>query len=134
MCKIEKLPFQKVLICHYFVFRCKKVKANVKAILTENCRNKKFFFIFFQGSSFKNVCFFKVSTPSMIKMVEVMVSIAELKMANSLKQKVRINFCNIFQKIFFFCGFVSRKKRTTRMSDHSKPRYVKKGLIRNFIG
>ena len=110
MCKKKKLPFQKVLICHYFVFRYKKVKANIKAILTENCRNKKFFFsIFFQGFNFKNVCFFKVSTPSMIKMVEVMVSIAELKMANSLnKKKVTINFCSIFQKIFF-CGFVSRK-------------------------
>ena len=101
----KKNPFQKVLICHYFVFRYKKVKANVKAILTENCRNKKFFSIFFQGSSFKNVCFFKVSTPSMIKMVEVMVSIAELKMANSLnRKKLQLILQHFSENIFlWFC-------------------------------
>ena len=102
----KKMPYQKVLICHYFVFRYKKVKANIKAILTENCRNKKFFFsIFFQGFNFKNVCFFKVSTPSMIKMVEVMVSIAELKMANSLNKKKLLILQHFSENIFLRFGF-----------------------------
>ena len=69
----------------------------------------------------------------MIKMVEVMVSIAELKMANSLnKKQVKLIFAVFFGKYFFVVLF--HEKRTTRMSDHSKPRYVKMGLIRNFIG